>query len=29
LLRSEEAFVPRVIWWSEGGWLFLMSKVPL
>ena len=21
--------VPRVLWWSSGGWLFLMSEVPL
>jgi hypothetical protein len=21
--------MPRALWWSYGGWLFLMSEVPL
>ena len=28
LLGLYSRTIPRVLWWSQGGWLFLMGKVP-
>ena len=29
LLRPYSSTIPRVLWWFYGGWMFLLSGVPL